>query len=106
MKKPVTIRPIFESDFDRQYSYLNDISNRQAERFRLAVFAALDRIAENPSSAARFVNSTYGDLELRFVRPRSFPNHLIIYQITDDRVIVLRLAGAAQDSEGLFIRKQ
>jgi plasmid stabilization system protein ParE len=43
--------------------------------------------------------ASFPEIELRFRRPGRFKIHLIIYQVTDDSVIVLRILHGSQDIE-------
>jgi len=46
------------------------------------------------------LNSTdFADLELRFCRPQGFKNYLLIYQVTDDVIALLRILHSSQDLE-------
>jgi len=60
---------------------LNWYAERSAgahQRFRAAVFEAVQRIADNPDGQAGLIE------QYRFVRPRRFP-YLLIYEIRSDR---------------------
>jgi plasmid stabilization system protein ParE len=42
---------------------------------------------------------SFSEVELRFRKPRGFKNYLVIYQVTDDCVFVLRILHGSQDIE-------
>lgn len=97
MKKPLVLRPRADLDLARHYVFLAGYSPRKADQFRAAVHIATNRIRSNPTGGTVLTCPGLPEVELRFVRPTSFRKYLIIYQITDDRVFVLRILHGSQD---------
>jgi len=68
-----------------------------ARRFREAVKAAQKRIKQDPRGCATLALREFEDLELRFCRPSGFDNYLLIFQVTDEGPILLRVLHGSQD---------
>jgi plasmid stabilization system protein ParE len=54
---------------------------------------------DNPRGGATLNLQSFTEIELRFRKPHGFKNHLVIYQVTDDCVLVLRILHGSQDIE-------
>ena len=77
----------------------NEQQPRLAARFKLAVRAAFRAIESSPLSGVTFQVATIPDVVFRFRKPRGFKNYLVIYQVTDDTVFVLRVLHSSQNLE-------
>ena len=99
MKRELITRPRADLDLTKHFLYFAEHSPRTAERFRVAVRAAVKGIAAHPRRAATLVHPNFANVELRFVKPKGFPNHLLIYQVTDDCSFLLRILHGSQDLE-------
>lgn len=99
MKRKLLIRPIARLDVVAQYSYLLKHNPSAAAKFRQAVKAGFKRIRRDCRSCATLPLKRFEGIELRFYRPQGFPSHLIVFQVTDDSIRILRVLHGAQDVE-------
>jgi len=97
MKRRLVARAQANLDIVRQTVYLAERNPKAAERFEPAVLAAFEQIEKHPLSGSVFDCPTTGDVQLRFRRPPGFKNHLIVYQVTDDCIFVIRILHGSQD---------
>lgn len=86
-----------EFDLIRHYVYFAERNPPQAERFWKEAHAAMKRIAAKPRSRTVLAHPNFADQELRFVKPAGFPKHFMIYQVTDDGAILLRILHGSQN---------
>lgn len=99
MNRPLVVRPQADLDLLGHCLYLASKQPTLAWKLRDAVQFSYQEIANRPRSGAAFELPNHSGLELRFCRPSGFKNYLVIYQVADDRVIVLRMLHASQDIE-------
>jgi plasmid stabilization system protein ParE len=99
MKRKLISRPQAAIDIISHALYLIRHNPSTAARFESAVFEAIDKIEQDPRSGPTFVYPGLPDVELRFRRPKGFKNYLVVYQVTDDCIFVLRVLHASQDIE-------
>jgi plasmid stabilization system protein ParE len=99
MKRKLVMRPEAELDLLRHCVYLAEQQPTKAHTFRVAAQTSIDNIAANPRSGPTMSFESFPGIELRFRKPQGFKNHLVIYQVTDDCVFVLRILHGAQDVE-------
>jgi toxin ParE1/3/4 len=99
MKRKLVMRPQADLDLINHCVYLAERQPRTATNFKQAVRASISAIASSPRTGAAMSLASFPDIELRFQRPGRFKRHLIIYQVTDDSVIVLRILHGSQDIE-------
>jgi plasmid stabilization system protein ParE len=99
MKRRLIARPRAELDIIEHIVYLSERKPRIAARFRHAVKESFDAIRHAPRSGAALPLKSMPGVELRFVKPRTFKNYLVIYQVADDTVFVLRVLHGSQDLE-------
>jgi plasmid stabilization system protein ParE len=99
MKRQLILSP--RADFDREGHLLYFLrhSPQVVDRFDQAVQAAIKRIGEHPRGCPTLDCSGLPDIELRFTFPAGFKNHLVIYQVTDDSIVILRILHSDQDIE-------
>ena len=99
MKRKLIARPRAELDVIQHAIYLTERDPRVAVRFLQSVKFAFREIAAEPMSSATFRHRAMPDVQLRFKRPRGFKSYVIYFQVTDDRIFVLRVLHAAQDAD-------
>jgi plasmid stabilization system protein ParE len=97
VKKPLVLRPRANLDLAQHYLYLCTHSPRKADQFRVAVRITTQRIKSNPRDGTMLTYPGLPDVELRFRRPPGFPKYLVIYQIADDSVVILRILHGSQN---------
>ncbi|HEY2411860.1 MAG TPA: type II toxin-antitoxin system RelE/ParE family toxin [Pirellulaceae bacterium] len=97
MKKKVVVRPAADLDLEQHYLYLARQNYQVAERFRAAVLTAKKHIVAHPTGGTRLDYPARPDLALRFIRPKGFAKYLVIYQITDDCVFIIRILHGSQN---------
>jgi plasmid stabilization system protein ParE len=96
VKRKLLIRPSAHLDVVAQYSYVLTHSPKAAAKFRQAIKAGYKRIRRDCRSCATLSFKRFEGLEIRFYRPRGFPNHLIVFQVTDDSIRLLRVLHGSQ----------
>ena len=99
MKRKLVMRPAADLDLIRHCAYLSQHQPQVAARLQQAARKVITEIGTSPRSGATLNLPSYSELELRFRKPRGFKNYLIIYQVTDDCVFVLRILHGSQDIE-------
>jgi plasmid stabilization system protein ParE len=99
MKRKLIARPRAEIDIIEHLIFLNEREPKVSSRFRLAVQEAFEAIATAPRAGAAIPQASMPGVDLRFVRPRRFKNYLVMYQVTDDAIFVLRVLHAGQNLE-------
>jgi plasmid stabilization system protein ParE len=99
MKRKLLVRPRVNLDREQHCLYFFDHAPHLVDAFDRAVRGAIKRIGESPRGHPTLVGPRLPDAELRFARPGQFKSHLIIYQVTDDSVIILRILHGSQDIE-------
>lgn len=99
MKRKLIARPQAEFDIIKHSVYLLEHNPAAAARFESAVREALQKIELEPLGGTRLDHPGDQKAELRFRRPKGFKSHLLIYQVTDDCVFVLRVLHGSQDIE-------
>jgi plasmid stabilization system protein ParE len=97
VKRKLTIKARADLDVAGHYVYLLERNPHAADRLRQAVKSAYGRIRHDPRSCARIPLGEFDERELRFCRPSGFDNYLVVFQVTDDTVFVLRVLHASQD---------
>ncbi len=97
MRKKLIAKPRAEFDLMRHYLYLAERNPPQANRFWTAAHVAMKRIGDHPNRGTSLAHASFTNQELRFVRPSGFPNHLLIYQVTDDCSFLLRVLHGSQN---------
>jgi plasmid stabilization system protein ParE len=97
VRKKLIAQPRAEFDLIRQYLYFAERNPPQAERFWKAVHAAMKSIAVKPARGTALAHPSFPNQELRFVRPTGFSNHFLIYQVTDDSALLLRILHSSQN---------
>jgi plasmid stabilization system protein ParE len=97
MRRKLTVRPQAEIDLLGHYFYFLERQPALAERFKKAVRTAFDALPSKPQSFAVLDRAVLPDLELRFSKPAGFSKHLVVFQVTDDSVVVLRVLHSSQD---------
>ena len=95
--KKLRVNPRADLDIVRHYVSLLGRNPDAADRFRKAVREAWRQIRQSPRSFATVGVSDITDREIRFCRPRGFDAYLILFQVTDDGPIVLRVLHRGED---------
>jgi plasmid stabilization system protein ParE len=99
MKRKLIVQPRADCDRERHLLYLFEQAPQIVDRFDQAVQAAIERIRESPRGCATLDVVDLPGIELRFCRPHGFKNYLLIYQVTDDAIALLRILHSSQDFE-------
>lgn len=99
MKRKLVARPRAKLDVIGHNVYLSERNPSVARRFRESVEATFSAIEQAPLSGATFYVANKPELQLRFMKPKGFKNYQVIYQVTDDSTVILRVLHAAQDVE-------
>ncbi|MCD0458136.1 type II toxin-antitoxin system RelE/ParE family toxin [Roseiconus lacunae] len=103
MKRQLRIQPAAVDDLDRFAAYIANDSPDSALRFLDAAEATFSLLAEMPFIGVAcdgFFKSpkTKG---LRIWRIKGFPNHQILYRVSDEFVLIVRIIHAAEDKSNL-----
>jgi len=99
MRRKLAVRPQAELDLIKHHVYLAEHQPGSVTRFKQAIRAAFAAIKSDPRSSAILDRTILTDLELRFCKPHGFKNYLVVLQVADDSVVVLRVLHASQDIE-------
>ena len=93
------LTPRAEADIDAQVAWLAKQSTRLAFDFFDAVQLTIQSIAQDPESGSvwEFEEAVTSSSRVSFFKVLGFPNHLVFYSTTPDRVRILRLLHAARD---------
>ncbi len=93
------LTPRAETDIDAQVAWLAKQSTHVAFEFFDAVQFTIQSIAQSPESGSvwEFDESVASSLRVSFFKVRGFPNHLVFYTTSSDRIRILRLLHAARD---------
>lgn len=97
MTRKLIVRPRAELDLIKHCLYLSEHQPTSVVRFKKAVRAACTAIKSDPRSSAVLDRTVLPDIELRFCKPLGYKKYLIIFQVSDDSVVVLRVLHASQD---------
>jgi plasmid stabilization system protein ParE len=97
VRKKLIAQPRAEFDLIRHYLYLAERNPPKAERFWKEVHAAMKSIAAKPRRGTALAHPSFPNQELRFVKPSGFPNHFLIYQVTDAGALLLRILHSSQN---------
>jgi plasmid stabilization system protein ParE len=97
VRRKLVVQPRAKLDTVGHYVYLLGKNPGVADRFRASIKVAQQRIRSDPRGCATLALPGFEDLELRFCRPSGFDNYLIIFQVTDEGPIVLRVLHSSQD---------
>jgi plasmid stabilization system protein ParE len=97
VRRKLVVQSRAKLDVVGHYIYLLGRNADAADRFRQSVKAAQQRIRQDPRGCATLTLPGFEDLELRFCRPSGFDSYLVIFQVTDEGPIVLRVLNSSQD---------
>jgi plasmid stabilization system protein ParE len=97
MRRKLVVRPAAEFDIIHHSVFLIERRASNAGEFRTAVRAACSAARNDPRSCAVLDRHVLPDLDLRFCKPQDFRNYLVIFQVNDDSVVILRVLHASQD---------
>ena len=99
------VRPAADLDIDEAVLYIMRDSAEQSARFYGAVEVTYHQIRMRPHAWPRFIALEHPRLSTLRHRPVvGFPNHLVVYRIDDDVVLVLRILHAARDLPAVLAR--
>ena len=104
MTRRLQISPLADSDLDQHSRHIAQDNVDAALRLFDAADATFLVLAEMPfigASCSAYFESPRAK-ELRLWRIKGFPNHLILYQVTDDAVTIVRLPHASQDIDAML----
>lgn len=99
VKRKFIVRPLAEIDQAQHFLYLAGRNPSAAHRLLDALDASLARIRKDPGYGARLPLPQYEGRDVRFYRPKGFDSYVIIFRVTDDAVIILRVLHGSQDIE-------
>lgn len=93
------LTPRAEADIDALVAWLAKQSTRVALEFFDAVQITIQSIEQGPESGSvwEFEEAVTSSPQVSFFKVRGFPNHLVFYTTTPDRIRILRLLHAARD---------
>ena len=102
MARRIFKRPQAERDIEDCFVYIAKENLNAGLRLLEAVESDLKRLAEFPElgTKRKFRNQRFQ--HIRIWRIEKYKHHLIFYEITEDRVEVVRLLYASRDIENLF----
>jgi len=100
----LSVRPVVERDVDEIVAYLDERSPAAADRFLNVVEEELSRLVAWPGPFARQRlrpgHPSQGNV--RRWNLRGFPNHLLLFDLQDDAVVVLRCVHASRITDGFL----
>ena len=97
MKRKFVVRPLAEIEQANHFLYLGSRNPAAAHRFLDAMEAALMRIRKDPGFGARLPVARHEGQDIRFYRPKGFDSYVIVFRVTDDAVVILRVLHGSQD---------
>jgi toxin ParE1/3/4 len=99
VKRKFVVRPLAEIEQANHFLYLGSKNPAVAHRFLDAIEAALARIRNDPGFGAKLPFDQPAGRDIRFYRPKGFDTYVIVFRVTDDAVIILRVLHGSQDIE-------
>jgi toxin ParE1/3/4 len=97
VKRKFVVRPLAEIEQADHFLYLGKKNPAAAHRFLDAMEAALARIRKDPGFGAKLPLDGPGGQDIRFYRPKGFDAYVILYRVTNDALIILRVLHGSQD---------
>ncbi|MBC8113917.1 MAG: type II toxin-antitoxin system RelE/ParE family toxin [Candidatus Saccharimonas sp.] len=99
MTTRTSLTPRAEADIDAQVAWLAKQSTRVAFEFFDAVQFTIQSVVQSPESGSvwEFEETVAPSPRVSFFKVRGFPNHLVFYTTSPDRIRILRLLHAARD---------
>ncbi|MFM9994383.1 MAG: type II toxin-antitoxin system RelE/ParE family toxin [Phycisphaerales bacterium] len=90
------------ADVVAAYEFIARDSVQAAERFLDACEATFDRLARWPGIGRKHpgIRRRFG--RIRTFRIEGFPNHLVLYEVVKDGIVVVRVVHGARDFGSLF----
>ena len=82
--------------------YIAEQSPESAARFRIAVRATFDDLGEFPHRGFPVEADIRKPSPRRTIRPRGYPNHVILYRVQMDHVEILDVYHGARNPRGRF----
>ncbi|HEV3025150.1 MAG TPA: type II toxin-antitoxin system RelE/ParE family toxin [Pirellulales bacterium] len=101
MKRQVAFRPLARADLVESAQYLGKDNPDVGERFRAVVARLSEQIVANPT-LGQVVEAPTGPNQIRVRSVPGFRNYLVLYQITEDVIDVVRVLHAARDWQHLL----
>ena len=97
-------QPFARREIKRRWHRLRkDATPRIADRFLEAVNETVDMLQSHPHSGTRITSRLYGDTKLRrFPVTLPFGRWLIVYSVSGDTILILRVLHGSQDWKKLF----
>ncbi|MCI0360896.1 MAG: type II toxin-antitoxin system RelE/ParE family toxin [Planctomycetaceae bacterium] len=97
MKRKFIVRPLAEIDQATHFLFLGKRNPAVAHRFLDAMAAALARIRKDPGFGVKLNIPRHEAQDVRFYRPNRFESYVLLFRVTDDSIIVLRILHGSQD---------
>lgn len=102
MKRQLRIQPLAQDDLRRQAEFIAEDSVDAALRLFDAAEATYDFLAETPFAGCLCQFDSPETRDLRIWRISGFPNHLIVYRVSESELLIVRVLHASQNSDRLF----
>lgn len=102
MSRVLVIRGSAERDILAIAIWLGESSHSAAESFRPSVLATIQAIAEHPFAGPAVDWRPVHEGTLRRRPIFGFPNHLVFYVASEERVEIIRVLHGARDLPALF----
>ena len=102
MPLPIKYFPLALSEAEQLAKHIALDSMKAAERFSSAIAQTCRQLAEMPELGGLCQFEKPGTESIRKWAVRGFPNHLIFYQIANDRIEVIRILHGSRDYNSLF----
>ncbi len=97
MKLAIRVQPLAEDDLRRQAEFIAKDSLDAALRLLDAAEVTYEFLAETPLAGSVCPFASVQTRDLRIWRIHGFPNHLILYRVSDSEILIVRVLHAARD---------
>ena len=102
MKRTIRIQPLAQDDLRRQAEFIAKDSLDAALRLLEAAEITYEFLAETPLAGAVCPFKSVQTKDLRIWRINGFPNHLILYRVSETELLIVRVLHAARDLDVLL----
>src|SRR5262245_19640505 len=102
MKRRLVLSPRADQDIDEQFTYFAEHDPATAMRFYDAAFRTFNDLLLQPFQGAtrKFRHKALADLRIWFIQ--GFEKHLIFYQVTERRLLVVRVLHSSRNLEDIL----
>ena len=102
MKRTIRIQPLAQDDLRQQAEFIAQDSLDAALRLLEAAEVTYEFLSETPLAGSVCPFASVQARELRIWRINGFPNHLILYRVSESELLIVRVLHAARDLDVLL----